>query len=67
MAHPILKNIHLSCIQELNAPSGASVSIHPGEYVVGEYFLHLVKPGFFEVVEEDITSIEPGLIKYEQR
>src|ERR1035438_5270739 len=23
MAHPILKNIHLSCIQELNAPSGA--------------------------------------------
>ena len=54
-------------MQELNAPSGASVSIHPGEYVIGTYFVHLTRPGFFEVVEVDITTIEPRLIKYEQK
>lgn len=66
MAHPILKNTHYECTQFLHTPSGMAVSIHPGEYVVGEYFVHLARPGFFEVVEEDITSIDPRLIKYEQ-
>jgi hypothetical protein len=54
-------------MQELNAPSGTSVSIRPGEYVIGEYFVHLARPGFFEEVEVDLTTIEPRLIKYEQK
>lgn len=67
MAKPILKNIHNEETLIFSTPEGVSVTIHPGEYVIGEYFIHLIKRGTFEIVEVDISKIPIHLIKYEQK
>lgn len=64
---PIFKNVHLSEVLSYPTPEGSGITIHPGEYVVGVYFTHLTKRGVFEMVEADLTTVEPQLIKYEQK
>ena len=67
MIKPVFKNVHNEETLIFSTPEGVSVTIHPGEFVIGEYFVHLVKRGTFEIVEVDISKIPISHIKYEQK
>ena len=51
----------------LPVPEGIDVTVHSGEYVVGTCFVHLVRKGHFEIVNESISTIPAHKIKYQQK
>lgn len=67
MAHPVLKNVNWQKTLWIPTPEGITVTVHSGEYVIGTCFVHLVKRGNLEIVEEDITLVAAHKIKYEQK
>lgn len=70
--HPVFKNVHYITTLFYATPEGVEVTIHPGDYVIGEYFVHLEKPGLFERVTDqtEITLLlqtNPMTLKYVQK
>ena len=67
MAHKVLKNVDYIASCYIATPEGVSVSIHPGEYVIGDFFVRHQKKTFLEIVEIEIEAIPFRLIKYKQK
>jgi hypothetical protein len=69
MHHPTFKNVHYETILFYPVPEGITVTIRPGEYVMGLCFRNRTRKGVFvEVTElEEVHHIPPKLLKYKQK
>jgi hypothetical protein len=69
MSSPVFKNAQFESVLIYATPQGMSVTIHPGEYVIGEYFRKDIKEGYLVEITDaiEISKILPRLIKYHQK
>jgi hypothetical protein len=69
MHPPTFKNVHYETILFFPVPEGVTVTIRPGEYVMGRCFSSRIKKGvFIEVTElEEAHHIPPYKLKYKQK
>jgi hypothetical protein len=69
MEHKVFQNKNLMAVLIIGTPEGGCVTVHPGQYLKGNYFEHLVEEisGFIELTEDEAKKLSDKDFEYIQK